>query len=50
VVHEEPPAVVNEVESLKTEDLKLEENTISSSRSTILERWVEKFKIFLDNA
>ena len=50
VVHEEPPAVENEVENLKIEGLKLEENTISSSRSTILERWVEKFKIFLDNA
>ena len=50
VVQEEPPAVENEVESLKIEGLKLEENTISSSRSTILERWVEKFKIFLDNA
>ena len=50
VVHEEPPAVENEVESLKKEGLKHEENTISSSRSTILERWVEKFKIFLDNA
>ena len=50
VVREEPPAVENEVESPKTEGLKLEENTISSSRSTILERWVEKFKIFLDNA
>jgi len=50
VVHEEPPAVENEVESLKTEDLKLQKNPISSSRSTILERWVEKFKIFLDNA
>jgi len=49
-VHEEPQAVENEVESLKKEGLKLEENTISSSRSTILERWVEKFKIFLDNA
>ena len=49
-VHEEPPAVENEVESLKKEGLKHEENTISSSRSTILERWVEKFKIFLDNA
>lgn len=50
VVHEEPPAVENEVESLKKEDLKLQKNPISSSRSTILERWVEKFKIFLDNA
>ena len=50
VVQEEPPAVENEVESLKIEGLKLEENTISSNRSTILERWVEKFKIFLDNA
>ena len=49
-IHEEPPAVENEVESLKKEGLKHEENTISSSRSTILERWVEKFKIFLDNA
>ena len=49
-VHEEPQAVENEVESLKKEGLKLEENKISSSRSTILERWVEKFKIFLDNA
>jgi len=49
-VHEEPQAVENEVESLKKEGLKLEEKTISSSRSTILERWVEKFKIFLDNA
>ena len=49
-VHEEPQAVENEVKSLKKEGLKLEENTISSSRSTILERWVEKFKIFLDNA
>ena len=50
VVQEEPPAVENEVESLKIDRLKLEENTISSNRSTILERWVEKFKIFLDNA
>ena len=50
VVQEEPPAVENEVKSLKKEGLKLEENRISSSRSTILERWVEKFKIFLDNA
>ncbi len=50
VVHEEPPAVENEVESHKIEGLKLEKNNISSSRSTILERWVEKFKIFLDNA
>jgi cell division protein FtsA len=49
-VREEPPSVENEVESLKTEGLKLKENTVSSSRSTILERWVEKFKIFLDNA
>ena len=49
-VHEEPSAIENEVESLKKEGLKLEENRISSSRSTILERWVEKFKIFLDNA
>ena len=49
-IHEEPPAVENEVESLKKEGLKHEENTISSSRSTILERWVEKFKIFFDNA
>lgn len=50
VVQEEPPAVENEVESLKIDGLKLEKNTISSNRSTILERWVEKFKIFLDNA
>jgi cell division protein FtsA len=50
VVQEEPPAVENEVESLKIDRLKLEKNTISSNRSTILERWVEKFKIFLDNA
>ena len=49
-IHEEPPAVENEVESLKKEGLKHEENTISSSRSTILERWEEKFKIFLDHA
>ena len=50
VVQEEPTAVENEVESLKIDGLKLEKNTISSNRSTILERWVEKFKIFLDNA
>ena len=50
VVQEDPPAVENEVESLKIDRLKLEKNTISSNRSTILERWVEKFKIFLDNA
>ena len=50
VVQGEPPAVENEVESLKIDGLKLEKNTISSNRSTILERWVEKFKIFLDNA
>ena len=50
VVQEEPPAVENEVESLKIDRLNLEKNTISSNRSTILERWVEKFKIFLDNA
>ena len=50
VVQEEPTAVESEVESLKIDGLKLEKNTISSNRSTILERWVEKFKIFLDNA
>ena len=50
VVQEESTAVENEVESLKIDGLKLEKNTISSNRSTILERWVEKFKIFLDNA
>ena len=47
VVQEEPTAVASEVER---DGLKLEKNTISSNRSTILERWVEKFKIFLDNA
>ena len=50
VVQEEPTAVESEVESLEIDGLKLEKNTISSNRSTILERWVEKFKIFLDNA
>ena len=49
-VHAESASVENELESNKADSLQYEEKTISPSRSNILERWVEKFKIFLDNA
>jgi cell division protein FtsA len=49
-IHAESASVENELESNKADSLQYEEKTISPSRSNILERWVEKFKIFLDNA